>query len=268
MNVQASAAPIHRFAFTTDPGIGARAAIGLIVLASDQTIEHEFRLMTALPGVALYECRLYNSSDITPATLRAMEGEIAPATRLILPGVSLDVIGFGCTSAAMLLGDDVVGARIHEARPGIAFTTPVTGALAGLRALGARRIAVLTPYSEQVNEAIRDYIERRGFVVVAMGSFKEQDDRRVARISPNSILAAAEALVCGSGAEALFVSCTSLRLVEHVTTLEERIGIPATSSNHALGWHCLRLAGVDDAMPRFGGLFCLKAPARLPAAAG
>jgi maleate isomerase len=267
MDLEPSTRRIRQFPFTTDSGIGARASIGLIVLASDQTIEHEFRLMTALPGVALYESRLYNANDITPATLRAMEAEIAPATRLILPGVGLDVVGFGCTSAAMLLGEDIVGARIHEARPGVAFTTPVTGALAGLGALGARRIAVLTPYSDDVNEGIRDYIERRGLAVVAMGSFKEPDDRRVARISPDSILAAAQALVCGSGAEALFVSCTSLRLVEHVATLEACVGIPATSSNHALGWHCLRLAGIDDAMPHFGRLFCLKAPARFQAAA-
>lgn len=253
-------AAIRQFPFETDGGVGARAAIGLIVLASDQTIEHEFRLMLNLPGVAVYESRIYNANDITPETLRAMEGEIAQATRLILPGVELNVVGFGCTSASMLLGEQTIGARIREARPGIAFTTPVTGAFAGLRALNAHRIAVLTPYSDEVNAGIRAYVEQAGFEVVVMGSFKERDDRTVARISPAAIADAAEQLVAGSGAEALFVSCTSLRLVEQVAALEARIGIPATSSNHALGWHCLRLAGVDDSLPRFGRLFTLPAP--------
>lgn len=254
-------AGIRPFAFETDGGVGARAAIGLIVLASDQTIEHEFRLMLNLPGVAVYESRIYNANDITPDSLRAMESEIAQATRLILPGVALDVVGFGCTSASMLLGEDTIGARIHEARPGIAFTTPVTGAFAGLRALQARRIAVLTPYSDEVNAGIRDYVERAGFEVAAIGSFKERDDRVVARITPAAIADAAERLVVGSDAEALFVSCTSLRLVEQVAALEARIGIPATSSNHALGWHSLRLAGVADSLPQFGRLFTLPAPA-------
>ncbi len=248
---------IRSFAFATDAGIAARAAIGLIVLASDQTIEHEFRLLAALPGVGVYESRIYNDNAITPATLRAMEGGIAPAAGLILPGMRLDVIGFGCTSAAMLLGEATIAARVREARPGIAVTTPITGAFAGFRALGARRLAVLTPYSDAVNAGIRDYIEQAGFAVAAMGSFKEPDDRVVARIAPASILEAAERLVAGSGAEALFVSCTSLRLVEQVAALEQRIGIPATSSNHAMGWHCLRLAGITEAMPRFGRLFTL-----------
>jgi maleate isomerase len=254
-----SIVPIRRFPFATDDGIAARAAIGLVVLASDQTIEHEFRLMTDIPGVGVHGSRVYNDNDITPETLRAMEGRIAQAVSLILPGMKLDVVGFGCTSAAMLLGEQTIGARIREARPGIAFTTPVTGVFAGLRALGAQRIAVLTPYSDAVNEGIRSYIMRHGFAVAAMGSFDERDDRRVARITPASIMHAAEQLVRGSGAEALFVSCTSLRLVAHIVELEARLGIPATSSNHALGWHALRIAGINDAQPGLGRLFTVAA---------
>lgn len=256
MNVIARDSTLQ-FPFVADDGIGARARIGLVVLASDQTIEHEYRLMLNLPGVAVYESRIYNDSDIRPDTLRAMEGGIAEATRLILPGEHLDVVGFGCTSATMLLGEATIGARIREARPGIQFTTPVTGAFAGLRAFGVHRIAVLTPYSDEVNAGIRSYIEQHGFVVAAMGSFKERDDRIVARISPASIADAAARLVAGSGAEALFVSCTSLRLAERVAELEARIGVPATSSNHAMAWHSLRLAGVADARPEFGRLFTL-----------
>jgi maleate isomerase len=256
MNVIARDA-IGKIPFTTDAGIGARARIGLVVLATDATIEHEYRLLLNLPGVAFYESRIYNDADIRPDTLRAMEGGIAAATRLILPGERLDVVGFGCTSATMLLGEETIGARIREARPGVAFTTPVTGAFAALRAFGAQRIAVLTPYSDEVNVGIRGYIEQHGFAVAAMGSFKERDDNVVARISPDSIAEAAAQLVKGSGAQALFVSCPSLRLAERVAELEARIGVPATSSNHAMAWHSLRLAGVADARPEFGRLFTL-----------
>ena len=142
------------------------------------------------------------------------------------------------------------------ARPGVAVTTPVTAAFAAFRALRAQRIAVLTPYAPAVNEGIRAYIEAAGFSVCAMASFNEPDDRIVARISEASIADAAASLVAGSGAQALFVSCTSLRLVEQIAALEARIGIPATSSNHAMGWHSLRLAGVADRL-RFGRLFTL-----------
>jgi maleate isomerase len=33
--------------------------------------------------------------------------------------------------------------------------------------------------------------------------------------------------------------------------------VPVTSSNHAMAWHSLRLAKVDDSLPKFGKLFSL-----------
>ena len=91
---------------TLDAGIASRAAIGLLVLATDQTMEHEFRHLIRLPGVAVYQARLFNDADITPATLRAIGERIAPATELILPSLHLDVVAFGCTSASMALGEE------------------------------------------------------------------------------------------------------------------------------------------------------------------
>ncbi len=100
--------PINRqhLAHRLDGGIAAQAAIGLIVLATDQTIEHEFRHLLDLPGVALYESRILNDAQITPETLRAMEGRLVEATGLILPGLPLDVVAFGCTSASMVIGEE------------------------------------------------------------------------------------------------------------------------------------------------------------------
>jgi maleate isomerase len=243
---------------TLDAGIGARASLGLIVLATDGTIEYEFRrVLEALPGVALYQSRIFNSASITPATLKAMESGIGPAAELILPGARLDVIAYGCTSASMVIGEAEVAQRIRAARPGVACTTPITGALAGLRALGAKRLALLTPYIDEINRFMRDYIEARGFSVPVMGSFNEEDDRKVARIAPQSVREAALELGRSELVDAVFVSCTSLRLVEVVAELESELGKPATSSNHAIAWHALRLAGVNDPLPQFGRLFTL-----------
>jgi maleate isomerase len=50
------------------------------------------------------------------------------------------------------------------------------------------------------------------------------------------------------------VSCTSLRLAEAVADIEAELGKPATSSNHAMAWHALRLAGVTDQLPTRGRL--------------
>lgn len=246
--------------FKTDDGIAGRAAIGVIVLASDHTIEHEFRQLLALPGVAFYAARIRNDAQITPESLADMDSRIAPTADLILPGIGLDVVAYGCTSASIVLGEQAVFDRIHDVRPGVACTTPITAAFAAFDAFGARNIAVLTPYRDDVNQRVRAYIEGAGYNVPVFGSFNEGDDNVAARIDQASIRSAAAELGAMNGVEAVFVSCTGIRLGVVAGQLEEEIGKPVTSSNHAMAWHCLRLAGIDDAQPEFGKLFTLPLP--------
>ena len=181
----------QNLSFTLDEGIGTRARIGLIVLATDHTIEHEWRHMLAIPGVAFYESRIFNSSAITPETLADMERDLTQATAVIRSGQPMDVIAYGCTSGAMVIGEDKVAARIREARPGIAVTNPIGAAIAGMKALGCRRIALLTPYIDRINRMMREYIQARDLGVPAMGSFNHEEDNEVARIDGASVRAAA-----------------------------------------------------------------------------
>jgi maleate isomerase len=240
-----------------DEGVAARAAIGLIVLASDQTMEYEFRKLVTQKGVGLFESRLWNDVDITPATLRAQGDRIAPATELLLPGCKLDVVAFGCTSASMELGEEFIFREIHKVRPQVQCTTPVTAAFAAFKAFGARRIGVLTPYSAEVNEGVRRYLDGHGVRVAAFGTFNKRSDLEYARISPASIAEGVRRIARATALDAVFVSCTSLRLTEIVAELEAEIGIPVTSSDHAMAWHCLRLGGVGDTVPGAGRLFTM-----------
>jgi maleate isomerase len=249
---------LEHLPFEFDGGIASRARIGLIVLATDYTIEHEWRqIMTGLPGVALYQSRIFNDSTVTPETLRAMEPRIAAAAELILPGSELDVVAYGCTSASMAIGEEKVFANIRSVRHSARCTTPITAAFAAFRAFGAKRIGVLTPYRADVNRIVADYIRARGFDVPVFGSFNEENDGKVARISPASVRAGIDAVRNRAKVDAVFVSCTSVRLAEAAAGIEAELGVPVTSSNHAMAWHALRLAKVDDRLSNFGKLFTL-----------
>jgi maleate isomerase len=259
MSLATTAAPLDLGTLESviDGGLAARLAIGLVVLATDQTLEHEFRELIRIPGVAFYEARVENDNDITPETLRAIGPRIAPTLDLVLPGVRLDVAGFGCTSATMTLGEEYVFGELRRARPGIACTTPVTAAFAAFKALGAKRVGLLTPYTRRINENLARYFERHGVEVAAMATFDRQDDREAARISLDSIEAGAKRLARAPGVECVFVSCTSLRVAAIVENVEGATGVPVTASNHAMAWHCLRLGGVADHVAGAGRLFRL-----------
>ncbi len=245
--------------FRLDHGIAWRGRVGLIVVAIDQTIEHEFRQVFAhVQGVGLYVSRIpFNSPDVCPDALTKTENDIFPAADvLLLPEVSLDVMAFGCTSATVLIGEDEVFGHIREARPGVLCTTPITAAIEGLTKLGSSRIALLTPYEDEINQKLCKFVEDRGIDVAVMGSFNHKNDDEVARISQDSIKDAVRELVAGSSSvDGVFVSCTSLRVANIVEELEAELGVPVTSSNHALAWHCLRLTKYHEPMPGFGRLF-------------
>ncbi|MEX2408848.1 MAG: Asp/Glu racemase [Rhodovibrionaceae bacterium] len=242
--------------YELDEGLGARARIGLIVLATDQTVEHEFRqIITPLEGVAFYESRIKNAQQITEETLAEMEKGITPCTEVIMPGCHLDVVAYGCTSGAMVIGDQRVGECTRAARPGIAYTTPMKSAYAAFEALGAKSIAYIAPYSESLCVRMCEEIEEHGFAVPEMGSWNEPDDDKAARISAETVAAAVLDLGSSDLVDAVFVSCSSVRIALTVEAIEAELGKPVTSSNHAMAWHCLRLAGYDDPIPGYGRLF-------------
>ena len=249
---------IENLPFDLDGGIANRATIGLIVLATDYTIEHEWRqLFAQIDGVALYHSRIYNENTITPETLRDMAPRITDCARVITPDTGVDVIAYGCTSASMAIGEEKVFENIKAAKPDSKCTTPITAAFAAFDAFKAKRIGVLTPYTAEVNKIMGGYITARGYQVPVFGSFNEAQDTNVARITPASIESAVRELIKHAEVDAVFVSCTSVRLMEACAELEKSLGIPLTSSNHAMAWHALRLAGIEDSLGQFGSLYDL-----------
>ena len=269
-------ADLLRLAFGTDDGFGGRARIGLVVLENDQTVEAELRGLWP-DGVTAFVTRIPMEDQVTPETLLAMEERIPAAAGLLPSTFGFDAIGYGCTSAATLIGEDGVDAAIRRAHPEVPNTNPMAAAVAAMGALGAARIGVVTPYSAEVTAGIVGHLTRKGLAVAVVGSFLEESDSVVARITEESVTAAVIQLVAsdqaraesvremgaartGGGAgglDAVFVSCTSLRALGIVEDLEADLGIPVVSSNLAFGWHLLRLAGVEDAIPGLGRLYRL-----------
>ena len=238
-----------------DRGPAATAAIGLITLSNDVVIERELRSFVAgVEGASVFASRIPLALALTPQGLREMEAHIPEATGLIVPDDRLDVMAFGCTSGAMAIGPERVAAAVRRSRPGIAVTDPVSAALKGLKALGARRLALLTPYPDAVNRVVADYVERHGFEIAERASFKQPNDPAIARVPPEAIRHAGVELGLRS-VDALFISCTALRCSSVIADIETSIGKPVVTSNQALAWDCLRLAGCNTAIEGYGRLF-------------
>jgi len=226
-----------------DAGPAARR-IGLLALATDLTVELDAAAVTRGLDVAVHVTRLAFANPVTAANLRAMAPELGAAAGRIVPGERLDAVAFACTSASAAIGDDAVRAAVTAERPDTPCATPTSGLVAAAAAAGVRKLAVLAPYTEAVARDLAAYLERLGLEVTALTWLDVDDDRAIARISPETIEAAAvEAL--DPAADALFCSCTALRARALAPGLERRLAKPVFTSNQVLLWHALRSAGVD-----------------------
>lgn len=230
--------------------------ICLIALATDHTVEADFRRLVASDTVAVHVARVHYANPTTPENLRAMHPHLAAAAGLILPGEALDAIVYGCTSASVVIGEDAVAAALQAGRPGTPVITPAGAAIRALRALCARRIDILTPYVRRTAEPMQAFFTANGFDVDRLVCLGMEDDREMARLPLEEIVRLAVETVT-PGAEALFLACTALRAAQCAPEIERRTGLPVVTSNLAAAWACLRQCGIAPDPAAAGRLLTL-----------
>jgi maleate isomerase len=237
--------------------IGYRASIGLLALSTDRAGAFDTEEFLRAKGVAVFSTRIPMAPLATPETLAAMAGYLSDAARLLVPGSRLDVVGFSCTSGTVAIGIDRVHEAIHAARPEVQVTTPIEAGYEALRQLGAERISLVVPYLVETADLVGAFFEQKGIHILQRATFELDGDPDMNRLSPEALIEATIATDTPDS-EAVFISCTGLRTAPIISVLEQRLGKPVVTSNQALAWHALRLAGVTDRLEARGLLFALE----------
>lgn len=231
--------------------------IGVIAPPANVALERE--LPRYLPdGVVTSHNRLSRpEAKLTKESLLAM-GESAMRAATDLAYARPDVVMYGCTSGSFLdgFGNE---AKIAERITGLigvpAFTTS-TAVLEALRAVGARRVFMVTPYPEDMNEHEVKFLAHHGFEVPAYDSFRCAVSEQI-RAIPSEDVAALVLRNRGAiaGCDAVFISCTNLLVLDQVEALEAALGVPVVTSNQASLWAALTRLGVPTAPIACGRLF-------------
>lgn len=235
------------FPFTTTAPIGSAATLGLVVLQADRTLEHDFRRLMPVEGVALHVSRVPSGAALTRETIRRMEDDLPAAAGLMPEGLAFDVVGYGCTSGAAQIGPDKVAGLVRAGCQTRHVTDPVSALVAACRSMGIARLALLSPYIEEVSGGLRAALAAEGIATPVFGSFEEEQEAVVSMIDAPSILQAAQALAAEGGVDGVFLSCTNLRTLDVIAPLEDLTGLPVLSSNQVLAWHMGQLAGIRPA---------------------
>ena len=235
-----------------DLGRHHRAKIGYVLLATEQTIQDDVFALRP-DGVGVHFTRAAIPDSITNATLAAQAELLAGCASTLLPDGSLDVVCYACTSGSLVIGEDRVLAELRKGMPNAKPTSLITGVIRALRAVQARRIAIATPYLDEINRREAVYLERAGFEVLSIAGLDLERDSDMVRVAPEFI---AEFALSQDrdDADAIFVSCGALRTLDVIEEIENRSGKPAIASNQAMIWDTFRLAGIDDHIEGYGRL--------------
>ncbi len=146
---------------------------------------------------------------------------------------------------------------------GLRATTMSNGVIDGLKAVGAKRIAVATAYTNEVNTRLRAFLLEHGFeplVITGLGIEAMTDVEKVTQRDLTDF--GVKVRQSAPAADSLLVSCGGFRTLEIIAPLEKRTGVPVISSMpHGL-WAGARLVGLSGASPGYGTLLSRESAAR------
>lgn len=233
---------------------GWRGKIGLIVPSTNTINEPEFWRL-APKGVTIHTGRATLLGKATEESYFKMAEAVKVAAD-DLATAEVDVVAYGCTSGSIVcsLQDIVTDLQQRTKVPAIATAGAV---VAALRALGARKVAVATPYVDFVNDSEIKFLQDYGFEVTSMHGLRlgeTQEERRgIGRVPPEHVYRMALA-TDRPDADAIFISCTNLATIDMIQQIETDLGKPVVTSNQSCFWACLRMLGLRDRIEGYGKL--------------
>jgi maleate isomerase len=237
--------------------MGWRARLGFLIPPGNPTVEPEMIAMTP-PGVSVHFSRMvahgptgihHGQEERNRSQIEHL-GESARLLAMVKP----DVIMLAHTATSYTLGRRAEAELMQrlQGQYGTPVATAFASVVAALNALGVTRVALGTPYGEETTLKGKALLEEHGFEVVShrclenVTNIYDETPERAYRLGRDVDMPAVQAV---------FLSGLGMPTISILETLEQDLGKPVISAASATMWHALRLAGVPQGVPGYGGLF-------------
>jgi maleate isomerase len=235
-----------------DTPVGRR--LGVIMPSVNTVVEPWFN-QAAPGGVQVHGARMLLDPLVTPDSLRRMDHEEGlPAARRLL-SCRPHAVAYCCTASTIVQGlayDQELQQTLESVLQVPCFTA-VTALLDALRCLKVGRIAMASPYTDEIDRLEHRFFESAGYEVVGGANLGIADGFSLADPSSEQIYQLG-LKAWHHQADALVVSCLNMNSQRVAHVLEKVIGKPVITSTTATLWKLLRSAGVGDRVSGYGVL--------------
>jgi maleate isomerase len=209
---------------------------GILVPSTNTTCEIEFCRLP--PDLQVHTARLGKAkgSPFSPS----LEADVAYQAQL-LGEAKVEVIALAQTSASLFADDydEMTIQRMREAS-GVPSLTSAEAIGRALKALGTQRIAMATPYSEEVIERAKRYYARKFAIeVIASESLGATDSYAIGKMDA-AAAQAAFSRIDRADVEALVVPGGNFPTLHRIAGWEAEFGKPVVTTNQATLWAVLR----------------------------
>jgi maleate isomerase len=207
--------------------------IGLIVPSSNTVMEPDFHRHLG-PDYIVSTARIFLEDVTRESEVRMLGDDLSRAVEMIRT-TAPDAVVFGCTSAGALgtlAHDDGIAATICTGANATGITV-LRSVLTELGALGPRKVAVFTPYLEDLTSSIASSLAEAGFPPIKAVGMGILSNLEIGRVTPSEIVAFVKSQIEGCTPDCVFLSCTNWRAIEAIEPLKKMLGVPVLSSNQA-----------------------------------
>lgn len=232
--------------------------LGVLTPSSNTALEPlTSAIVATVPGASVHFSRF----TVTEISLNAKalgqfdDSKILAAAEL-LADAKVDAIGWSGTSSSWLgfERDQALCERIRE-RTGIRATTAVLALNELMSLKGVRRLGLVTPYTQDVQQRIVGNYRSLGVDIVAERHLDISVNHSFALVEPER-LRGLIGEVAQSRPQAITTLCTNLRAAHLAVEVERSPGIPLLDSVSTTVWGLLRAVGADPAqVTGWGELF-------------
>ena len=229
---------------------------GVLIPSTNTTVEIECRLLPAA-----YQAHVGRLQSSGGSFAPSRDADIEHQSRL-LGTAKVELVILAQTSASLFADDyDDVVTRRMSAGAGAPALTSAQALGRAVRALGARRIGIVSPYSEAVNARAASYFAaKHDLDPLALEGFGATDAYAIGQLGPQHARAAF-ARIDRPAIEAFVVPGGNFPTLAAIAGWEAELGKPVVTTNQASFWAMLRAFGGAERLPAFGRLLAELPPA-------